>query len=115
MHANRKANAAPGFLDSIIIILVAAALVLFLLWATSRTQHIVALEQLPDWIRDSYHAVWTAAASGATGIGLAIVRVLARRPEDPRPNYLLWIMLVTLLLLVLIFLLPKVYARPESK
>jgi hypothetical protein len=115
MNANRRWSDAPGFLDSIIIILVAAALVLFLLWATSRTQHITAFEQLPDWLKDSYHAVWTSAASGATGIGLAIVRVFTRKPEDPRPNYLLWIMVVTVFVLILIFFLPRVFAQPERK
>jgi hypothetical protein len=115
MHDRSRRSSAPGFLDSIIIILVSAGLVLFLLWATSRTQHITAFEQLPDWLKDSYHAVWASAVSGATGIGLAIVRVFTRKPEDPRPNYLLWIMVVTVILLILIFLLPRVFAQPDRK
>jgi phosphate transport system substrate-binding protein len=114
MNANTKASAVPGFMDSIIIILVAAALALFLLWATSRTQHIVAFELLPDWLKGSYNAVWTSAVSGATGIGLAIVRVFTRNAEDPRPNYLLLIMLITAILLTLIWLLPRVFSRDRG-
>jgi|ERR1035437_3078641 hypothetical protein len=113
MNDKTRGSSAPGFLDSIIIILVSAALVLFLLWATSRTQRIPVFEQLPDWLKSSYNAVWTSAVSGATGIGLAIVKVFTRKPDDPRPNYLLWIMVVTVILLILIFLLPKVFAQPN--
>lgn len=115
MNAETKASAAPGFMDSIIIILVSAALVLFLLWATSRTQRIVAFEELPDWLKGSYNAVWTSAASGGAGIGLAIVRVFTRKPDDPRPNYLLWIMIITIIMLILIFLLPRAFSQPDRK
>jgi hypothetical protein len=108
-------TAAPGFLDSIIIILVSAAIVLFLLWAASRTRQLAVFEQLPDWLKDSYHAVWTSVVSGATGIGLAIVKVFTRKDDDLRPNYLLWIMVVTVIFLILIFLLQNVFSDPAKK
>jgi len=102
---------APDFLDSIIIVLVAAALVIFLLWATSRTMGIAAFESLPDWLQKSYNAIWTSVAAGATGIGLAIVKVLTRKRDDPHPNYLLWIGITTVTLLVLIFFMPKLFSQ----
>src|SRR3981081_956132 len=56
-----KRSSAPGFLASIIILLVSGAIVIFLLWATSRTLGINAFEHLPDWLEKAYNAVWTSA------------------------------------------------------
>lgn len=110
----QNTSSAPGFLDSIIILLVSAALIIFLLWATSRTLGVDAFEHLPSWLENSYHAIWTAIASGAAGIGLAIVQVLTRKAENPRPNYLLYILGTTVLLLLLILVLPRAFSKRDS-
>jgi hypothetical protein len=115
MRANGNQSNTPGFLDSIIILLVSAALVIFLLWATSRTIGISAFENLPDWLQKSYNAIWTSVATGATGIGLAIVKVLTRKPEDPRPNYLLLIGITTVAMVALIFILPRTFKQRDDK
>ncbi|HEY6250886.1 MAG TPA: hypothetical protein VI685_13075 [Candidatus Angelobacter sp.] len=103
-----------GFLDSIIVLFVSAALVIFLLWATSRTIGINAFEILPSWLERSYNAIWTAVATGATGIGLAIIKGLNRKPESARSNYLLYILLTTILMLTLIFLLPHLFSKHDG-
>jgi hypothetical protein len=101
----------PGFLDSFIIILVSAALVLFLLWTASETWGINAFQHLPPWLEESYHAVWSAAATGTAGIGLAIVKLLKQKTEGASPNYLLYILGSTMVMLVLIGLLPSLFAH----
>ena len=59
------------------ITLVSGAIVIFLLWATSRTLGINAFEHLPDWLEKAYNAVWTSAVAGTAGIGLAGERAAA--------------------------------------
>lgn len=111
----QRTSSAPGLLDSIIIFLVSAAVVLFLLWATSRTQGLIAFENLPSWLEGSYRAIWGSVVTGAAGIGLAIVQALKRKPEDPRPNYLLWIITLVAIMLLAIGLLPRVFSSPNPK
>lgn len=106
-----RSTAKPGFLDSIIIILVSAALVLFLLWVTSRTLGLSAFENVPGWLAESYKSIWTSVASGAAGIGLAIVKALQRKKDEAHPNYLLLIGLTTVGMLALIFVLPTLFTR----
>jgi hypothetical protein len=106
-----KKSSAPGFLDSIIIILVSGAIVIFLLWATSRTLGINAFEHLPDWLEKAYNAVWTSAVAGTAGIGLAIVKTFTKKPDDPRPNFLLMIGITTITMLLLIFFMPRLFAQ----
>ncbi len=103
----------PGFVDSLIIIFVSAALVIFLLWATARTLGLETFEHLPSWLQDSYKAMWTSIAAGTAGIGLAVFKVLTRKEDDPRPNYLLLIAITTASLIGLISILPKIF-RSEA-
>lgn len=107
--AREPHRSVPGFLDSIIILLVSAALVLFLLWAASETLGINAFQHLPAWLEESYHAVWTSVATGATGIGLAIIKVFRQRTGEAAPHYLLYIMGTTILMLVAIGFLPLLF------
>jgi hypothetical protein len=106
-----KKSSAPGFLDSIIIILVSGAIVIFLLWATSRTLGINAFEHLPDYLEKAYNAVWTSVVAGTAGIGLAIVNTFTKKPDDPRPNFLLLIGITTITMLLLIFFMPRLFAQ----
>jgi hypothetical protein len=109
----RSGSAQVGFLDSLIILLASAALVLFLLWVTSRTLGITTFETLPSWLQ----SFWTAIGTGTAGIGLAIVKALTRKQDAPHPNYLLLIGIVTMVMLLLIFLLPALFkkASPSSQ
>lgn len=104
----RETNSSPpGFLDSLIVLLVSTGLALFLLWAASRIQGVTAFEQLPDWLRSSYSAVWGLILSG-TGLGLAVIKALTRK-DQPTFNFLLAILGTTVVLLVAIFLLTYLF------
>ncbi len=107
-----SSTAQPGPLDSLIIFFVSAALVLFLLWATSRTIGITPFENLPGWLQDAFKAIWTPVAAGAAGLGLAVVRLLSRKQSGVRPNFLLLIAITTVGMLLLIFVLPALFKRP---
>jgi hypothetical protein len=114
MTRNENQTSSPGFLDSIIIILVSSALVIFLLWVTSRVIGIDAFEHLPGWLSESYHAIWTSIATGTAGIGLAIVKALTR-PQDRRPNYLLLIGITTVMMVIFIFILPRAFKQRDDR
>jgi uncharacterized membrane protein YidH (DUF202 family) len=107
----QRRSAQTGLVDSLIIILISAALVIFLLWVTSRTLGVNAFENLPPWLENAYKDIWTPIASGATGIGLAVFKMLTRKKEEPRHNYLVLIGIATVIMLVLIFLLPALFRR----
>jgi hypothetical protein len=97
----------PGFLDSLIVLLASTGLALFLLWAASRIQGVTAFEQLPDWLRSSYGAVWGLILSGA-GLGLGVIKALTRK-DQAKFNYLSAILGTTVALLVVIFLLTYLF------
>ena len=86
---------APTLLDALIILFVSAGLVLFLFWLATRIGRFPVLETLPAYISDAFKSIWTSAISSTVGVGLAIYRALSNR-EAPRPNYLLWILVTTL-------------------
>jgi Carboxypeptidase regulatory-like domain len=114
-HGMPPRKAHPGFVDTLIIIFVSVALVIFLLWAASRTAGINAFEHLPDWLQNSYRAMWTSIAAGTAGIGLAVFKGLTRKQNEPRPNYLLLIGGTTSFLIVVTLLLPRLSApRPGT-
>jgi hypothetical protein len=106
-HQSKPAHA--GFVDTLIIILVSAALVIFLLWAASRATGLEAFEHLPSWLQDSYKAIWSSVAAGTAGFGLAVFKFLTRKQNDRHPNYLLLIGITTGCLLVAVFLLLQVF------
>ena len=107
MNTDRK-RTPPGLTDSLIIILIAGALVIFILWATSRLMALNLFENLSPWLERSYNAVWTSVVSGTAGIGLVIVKAFRRRPDQESPNYLMLIGIWALSMLLVIVLLPRV-------
>lgn len=94
----------PTLIDSLIIIFVSAALIIFLFWVASRSLNVDRFDVLPDFLTKSFAGIWASAASGATGIGLAIYKGLTAR-DQPRPNYLLWIGGTSGAMFLLVFLL----------
>lgn len=109
MKDHQPKPAQAGFVDTLIIILVSAALVIFLLWAASRATGLEAFEHLPSWLQDSYKAIWSSVAAGTAGFGLAVFKFLTRKQNDRHPNYLLLIGITTGCLLVAIFLLLQMF------
>jgi len=105
-----ETDSAPGFLDSSIILLMSAALVLFLLWTTSRTIGVDSFENLPSWLSRSSNAIWTSFVSGSLGICLVFAKAKLHR-YDSHSNYLVLIAITTVIMLVLIYVLPLVFNR----
>jgi hypothetical protein len=99
--------APPSFLDSVIILLVSTGLALFLLWAASRIEGATPFDQLPDWLKSSYSAIWGLILSG-TGLGLAVIKALTRK-DQATFNYLLGILGTTAFLLAAISLLTYLF------
>jgi hypothetical protein len=111
--ARRETNQAPpGFLNSLIVLLVSTGLALFLLWAASRIQGVTPFDQLAPWLSSSYSAVWGVILSG-TGLSLAVIKALLRK-DQPTFNYLLAILATTAVLLVAIVLLTYLF-KPRVK
>lgn len=104
-YGPRSSAARPDFVDTLIIIFVSAAAIIFIFWIASQTLNLENFVKVPDFIRDSFKAVWTSIATGATGIGLAVYKALTRSREKPLPNYLLLIGVTTGSILLLILLL----------
>jgi len=111
-----QVQAYPDLVDTLIIILVSAAAIIFIFWIASQTLNLSNFVKLPDFIQDSFSAVWTSIASGVTGIGLAVYKALTRKPNQRHPSYLLWIGIVTVsfLLLILVMLLVLKNVTPIS-
>lgn len=95
----------PDFIDTLIIIFVSAAAIIFIFWISSQTLNLENFITVPEFIRDSFKAIWSSIAAGATGIGLAAYKAFTRTASQPRPNYLLLIGATTLSILILIFVM----------
>jgi hypothetical protein len=102
-------------IDSFIIILISAAVVLFLLWAAYKRLGMNNFDVLPLWLERGYNAIWTALAAGTAGVGLAIVKGLQQRRTNngKDTNYLLLIGITTLIMLALIVGIPKLAINPS--
>jgi hypothetical protein len=107
MNMERR-RAPSGLTDSLIIILISGALVIFVLWAASRLMGLNLFENLSPWLERSYNAVWTSVVSGGAGIGLVLLKAFRRRPDQESPNYLMLIGIWSLSMLLVIVLLPRV-------
>jgi AbiTii len=100
-----KQRARPGFVDSLIILFVSAALVIFLFWIASQTLRLDTFLTIPSFIQNSFKAIWTSIAAGTAGVGLAVYKALTRSPGESSPNYLFLVGITTASMIVFIFLL----------
>jgi hypothetical protein len=76
----------PNLIDVIIILVICSAIALFVFWLATRFMDHHTFDQLPDWLKGSYGAVFSV-LTGTTGIGAAVLHEL-RRPPNTSPNYL---------------------------
>src|SRR5579871_304396 len=76
----------PNLIDVIIILVICSAIALFVFWLTTRVMDRTTFDQLPDWLKGSYGAVFSV-LTGTAGIGAAVVHEL-QRPPNTSPNYL---------------------------
>lgn len=102
---NRESRkSAPDLVSSLVVILISAAITIFVFWISSQYLGQTNFSRLPDFITGVYKGLWSSVVTGATGIGLAIVRALTTR-GSPQPNYLKLIGITTVCFLVPITIL----------
>jgi hypothetical protein len=105
----------PGLLDVVIILFASAAVFVFLVWLATVLAGNTALAHLPPWVESAFSSIWTAVTGTALGIGAAVVRAF-RDNHTPHPNYLLWILVTVVVMLLLVWLLMKMISpAPNSQ
>ena len=85
--------------SSLIVLLISAAITIFVFWISSQYLGQENFTKLPDWIVGTYKGIWSSVATGTAGIGLALVKAFTSRGQ-PQPNYLKYIGLTTICMLV---------------
>jgi hypothetical protein len=102
----------PNLIDVIIILVISSAIALFAFWLATRTLDRNTFEQLPEWLKGSYSAVFSV-LTGATGIGAAVLHEL-RRPPNTSPDYLKLIgrCLIALFAMIAVIILIFRFASP---
>lgn len=86
-------------IDSIIVLLMSSTITLFVLWLEGAVLHHPTEMQLPDFITKTYSSVW----SYLTGAGGTALLAILRSKGTARPNYLLWSLGCTVVLIALAF------------
>jgi F0F1-type ATP synthase membrane subunit c/vacuolar-type H+-ATPase subunit K len=92
----------PDLIDAFIIVVIAAAIDIFAFSMATQFINNPAFQKLPSFITDAYTAMWTSVVGGAAGIGAAALKAFTRKPGQQTPNYLLYVLLTALGLLVVI-------------
>jgi hypothetical protein len=95
---------APSLIEAFVIVLISAGVVLFIFWISTQFLGDDKFSNLPGWLQAVFKNVWAAIATGATGIGLAIVNAL-KNPGRPQPDYLKYIAISVLVMFIPITIL----------
>lgn len=85
-------------LDTVLILFVSCAVVMFLFWISARFLNRDNFERLPGFITDSYSALWSAGISGGVGIGGALAKYFFEK-EKSSANFLSSVFMTVLLLI----------------
>jgi hypothetical protein len=107
----------PDLTASLIILLISAAITIFVFWISSQYLGQENFTRLPDWIVGTYKGVWSSAVTGTAGIGLALVKAFTSRGR-PQPHYLKYIGITTACLLVpiaVIVLIPAFVPQVQGR
>jgi hypothetical protein len=107
----------PDLTDSFIILLISAAITIFLFWISSQYLGQENFARLPDWIVGTYKGIWSSVAAGGVGIGAALFKAFTNRGR-PQPHYLLYIGATTGCLLIpiaLIVALPAIFPQLQGR
>jgi hypothetical protein len=102
-------RARMGLLDSVIVLILSAMVVLLLLWIGAQIRGIDRFWNLPDWVTKVASSVWTYVAGVGSSTLLAYLR---GRSDEPAPNYLLWIFGTVTVMLVMAFGVGYIIASP---
>src|SRR5215472_956808 len=76
----------PDLVDVVIALLVCSAMTIFVFWLATQFMRQESFQQIPDFIKSSFSGIFSVLV-GASGIGVAVLRDLRRKPET-RPDYL---------------------------
>lgn len=109
MSRDSRPRVRPSLLDSLIIVFVSAALVLFLFWMATASLGLHLFDKLPDWVRTAFGSIYTSFFTGAAGLAAAVIRTF-QNAKSPRPNYLLWIIVLMIVWVLLVFAITKMVA-----
>jgi hypothetical protein len=104
----------PDLIDAFIILLLAAAIDIFVFAMATQFINSPIFQKLPGFITDAYSAIWSSIVAGGAGIGAAILKALTRPAGSQTPNYLFYAVFTALGLIFVILglafvalLLPK--------
>jgi len=97
----------PDLPEVFIILLISAAVVIFLFWISTQFLGAATFQNLPSWLTAVFRKVWAAVGAGATGIGLALLKAFTSRGQ-PQPDYFKYISLSVGGFLIIIFVLIKI-------
>jgi hypothetical protein len=99
----------PNLLDSLLILLVASALVLFILWVVFQMSNLgERFGTLPAWVETVVGKTWAWLTASGSSI---LVYWLRKRTNAPTPDYLRWILGVSGGLLATVMLMAAAIAR----
>jgi F0F1-type ATP synthase membrane subunit c/vacuolar-type H+-ATPase subunit K len=92
----------PDLIDAFIVLLLAAAIDIFVFAMATQFINNPVFQKLPSFITDAYTAVWTSVVAGAAGIGAAILKTVNRPPGTQTPNYLVYVLVTALSIVAVI-------------
>jgi len=88
-------------LDAVIIILTSCSILIFVFTIGAKFLGRDTFDKLPDFIKDSYSALWSAGAVAGGALAGSVVDALSRR-ESTKSNFVVYILVTTLLIMALI-------------
>jgi|SRR5271165_3042411 len=89
----------PDLTEALIIILISAAILIFVFWISTQFVGQDRFSVLPNYIVAVFKNIWSSIVTGAAGIGLAILNAFNKRGQ-PHPNYLKYIAFTVLALFI---------------
>jgi len=98
-------GANPTPLDALFILFASVFLLLLLLWITSQIAGGDMFAQLPAWLDSAVKGIWSKVVVGGGSGALLALRRWMYGSTTPSPNYLLWIIGITILLIAALFLM----------
>jgi hypothetical protein len=107
-------------IDTILVLALSSAVVIFLLWISSRFLEKETFERLPGFVTDFYSALWAAGIAGSVGIGGAIVKHILEK-QKPDIDYLrstfltvFGLLAIFISIIGLAIVVPTVPCRPDA-
>ena len=88
-------------LDTMIVILISCSILIFVFTIGAKFLGRDTFDKLPDFLKDSYSALWSAGVVAGGALVGAVVDTLSKRPST-KTSFIAYVMLVTFLIMALI-------------